>query len=162
MTFSWADVTFNEPSDVDAINALGNAMEALHAPWTDYSSAFTITAATTSPTKGNSTYNARYKQVGKSVDYGFSISIGSTFSPGAGIYFFPFPVPVNVASIVTRSGPAVILDNGVQYRTAVLNTYTTTQLAIILPNGNFIDSTGSGTAWAGGDIIKGSISYEAA
>lgn len=63
------------------------------ASWTDYSSSLSITGSTTSPTKGNSTYSARYIHLTEStVRYVVSVTIGSSFSVGSGVYFFSMPV----------------------------------------------------------------------
>ena len=48
-----------------------------------------IVGTTTNPTMGNSTLVGRYLRVGKTVSLRLYLQIGSTFSPGAGVYMIP-------------------------------------------------------------------------
>lgn len=162
-TFTWADVTFNQPSDVTTINALGNAVEDMHGAWTDYSASFAIQATVTNPTMGNSTVKARYKQIGKTVYHDFWIGLGSTFSPGSGNYRFPLPVAALNADFAAYNGSATILDSGTSQRCATLYSVTPTLAEMMLTvNNSVVGSAGTGTAWAANDVISGSITYEAA
>lgn len=138
--------------------------------WTDYTtvapaggSAFTLTAPTTNPTQGNSTYLARFRRPSGSdlVHVEVSITIGSTFVVGSGVY--RFGLPFNAAASAVGVGAGYILDTGTANRTGIVRlgaaAYVTFFLNAALAA---IDHTGSGTAWAAGDIIQFSFSYEPA
>lgn len=131
--------------------------------WVDYSSTFTLTATTTSPTKGNSTYVARYRAPtgADKVDVQVRIDIGSTFSAGSGVYRFLLPFTANTADV--GIGACYILDTGTANRMAVVRRETSTQVSVYL-NGALsgITDAGSGTAWATGDIIQFSFTYQPA
>lgn len=128
--------------------------------WTDYSSSLSITASPTPPTKGNSTYTAHYKQIGKVVHYAGSITIGSTFSAGSGTYSFSLPVTAEASALGT--GPVWINDSGTAILLGMLLLSSTTAFQIYLPSGAGLGSAGPGTAWATNDGIRFSIAYEAA
>lgn len=131
--------------------------------WVDYSSTFTLTATVTPPTKGNSTYVARYRQPTgpDKVDVQIRIDIGSTFAAGSGVYRFLLPTSANTADV--GIGVGYILDTGTANRMVVVRRETTNQVAIYL-NGALsgITDAGSGTAWATGDIIQFSFTYQPA
>lgn len=128
---------------------------------TDYSSSFSISATITPPTKGASVYVARYKRIGKHVDYMFSITIGAGWASGSGAYIFPLPVTARAAN--QALGVARVLDATTNYRIGFVETTTTTTCRIILDSGtDFLGSAGPGTAWATNDVIIAAIRYEAA
>lgn len=61
--------------------------------WIDYSGTFALTGSTTNPTKGNSTYLARYTYLTPhTVAVAIHITIGSTFTVGSGFYLYSLPV----------------------------------------------------------------------
>lgn len=143
------------------LDVLADVVLALTDEWTDYSSTFAITATTTSPTRGASAYVARYKQLGKTVDYMFSVTIAAGWSSGSGAYIFPLPVTARAAN--QAIGIIRVLDAGVGYRVGFLETTTTTTGRIILDSGaDFLGSAGPGSAWATGDAILAQLRYEAA
>lgn len=141
---------------------ISTLLTALTDEWTDYSSTFAISAVTTPPTKGASVYVARYKRIGKWVDYMFSVTIGAGWASGSGAYIFPLPVAAR--AVQQQVGPARVFDTGTAYRYGFLEANTSTsQSRIILDSGtDFLGSAGPGTAWATGDIIVANIRYEAA
>lgn len=176
---SWTD----RPADLDAPGHLvrGDELETTldqiasltGSGWTDYTTtapsggqAFTLSAVTTPPTQGNSTYLARYRRAsgGDLVHMEFRILIGSTFSTGSGVYRFLVPFNASANAILCTVGSGYIFDAGNVNRVGVLrfeaagyvNWYNAT------PAANAIDQSGHGTAWATGDIIAGSITYEPA
>lgn len=142
-----------------------NQINSVTAPgWTTYAG-LTITAPTTNPTKGNSTYTGRYRRHdgGDVIDYEVYILIGSTFSAGSGLYRFSVPVNASAASTLGAVGNGYIFDNGTANRPVAVTFETASQLNLFLPSSTTgIASGGSGTAWANGDIIKFSIRYEPA
>lgn len=134
--------------------------DAAESAWTTYAG-FTITASTTNPAKGNSTYIARYKQIGKTVQLAFKVDIGSTFSPGSGTYSFSLPVAANGALLA--QGVAKVFDSGTANLVAAIDPVGSTTCQVTIHNsGGSLGSAGPGTPWAGGDYIRGSITYEAA
>jgi len=139
-----------------------SAVNPLLAAWTNYSSSLVLTATTTNPTKGPSTYLAHYIQMGKVVHYYFSITIAGGFSSGSGSYRFSLPVTANASLI--GLGPAWVNDSGTALRVGTTNLIDTTHAEIYLSNitAGPLGDGGPGTVWAVGDIIKGSITYEAA
>jgi hypothetical protein len=66
----------------DQFNALGD-------PWTAYTPAWTGT--TTNPVIGNGTITGSYRQIGKTIDYGIHIVMGTTTTYGTGNYRFSLP-----------------------------------------------------------------------
>ena len=135
------------------------------AGWFDYSSTFTLTAVSVNPTKGNSTYLARYRQPTGSdlVQVEVCITIGSTFVAGSGVYRFSVPVNASTGSASCAVGVGWIFDSGTANRTGVVRFDAVSYVNWYL-NGSTaaIDNTGSGTAWATGDKIAFSLTYEAA
>jgi hypothetical protein len=131
--------------------------------WVDYSSTFTLTAVSVNPTKGNSTYVARYHYPsnGEVIQVQVRIDIGSTFSAGSGVYRFLLPFSANTNDV--SIGSAYILDTGTANRMAVVRRETTTQVCLYL-NGALtaLNEAGSGTAWATGDVIQFSYIYQPA
>jgi len=151
-----------ERAKASEFDVLADVETALIDAWTDYSASFSISAVTTPPTKGASVYVARYKRLGKTVDYMFSVTIGAGWASGSGAYIFPLPVAAR--AVQQQVGPARVFDTGTAYRYGFLEANTSTsQSRIILDSGtDFLGSAGPGTAWATGDIIVANIRYEAA
>lgn len=140
--------------------------------WTDYTTtapsggqAFTLSAVTTPPTQGNSTYSARFRRpTGSDLCFvEIYILIGSTFSAGNGVYRFLLPFNASAASILAGTGTGYILDTGTANRTGVTRCEAAGYVNWYL-NGSSaaITNTGSGTAWATGDIIALTHVYEPA
>jgi hypothetical protein len=136
--------------------------------WVDYSSTFTLTASTTSPTKGNSTYLAEYVKVAKKlIHVRIRIDIGSTFSAGSGNYRFSLPVTASTNAGQVTVGTGWINDSGTAFRGAWITFDTQTAYATAwYQNGatsvGQLGSAGSGTAWATGDSIQIQFAFEPA
>jgi hypothetical protein len=134
---------------------------ALTSQFVDWSTSFTITASPTPPTKGDSTYSARYTRVGKLVFFEFKVTIGSTFVAGSGTYSFSLPFAAHAAD--EQVGPAYMLDSGTANRTGVCAITGTSGLSVFRDGlATALSDTGPGTAWAAGDQVRCSITYEAA
>lgn len=148
------------------VNELIAQINSLTAPgWTDYSASLTLTATTTNPTKGNSTYEAAYRRSasGDIVQFRGRITIGSTFAAGSGNYRISLPVTATSSAIGTTAGSGFVLDNGTANFIMVTNILTTTTLEMHLNNSlSGLGSAGPGTAWATGDQIRWSFAYQAA
>lgn len=133
--------------------------------WTDYSASFALTAVTTNPTKGNSTYSARYRRSsgGDIIFYEGKLTIGSTFSAGSGVYRFSVPVNASATAIANVVGQAYIFDSGTANRQGTIKFEAAGYFNIYLHDSSAaITHTGSGTAWATNDTISWSIYYEPA
>lgn len=132
------------------------------AAWTDYAASLTVTASSVNPTKGNSTYAAEYTQVGKLVTFTFKINIGSTWVAGTGDYRFSLPVTADAG--IRGVGGCWINDTGTALRVGVTTLQSTTNAELYISSitGNALGAAGSGTAWATGDVISATITYEAA
>lgn len=127
--------------------------------WIDYSSSFTLTASTTNPTKGNSSYEARYTKMGRLVVCQFRILIGSTFSAGSGVYQFSLPVTALNNHAV---GNGTIVDAGTAVRAgASLVQYGSSMTLVQMVLGTSQVTNSSPQAWASGDAINGTYIYEA-
>lgn len=141
--------------------ALGVALGA----WTDYSSSFVLTATTTNPTKGGSTYTARYVQIGQTIIYQFRILIGAGFAVGSGNYRISLPVAAQASAPSIARGTAFLNDAATASRLGILRVATSTYLQVEFLNGAsvvLLGDTGPGSAWTTGDAVDGSIIYEAA
>lgn len=133
--------------------------------WTDYSNSFALTAVTTDPTKGNSTYSARYRRPANCdlIHYEGKITIGSTFSPGSGIYRFSVPVNASALAIANTVGQGYIFDNGTANRQGTVKFEAAGFFNIYLHDSlSGFTNSGSGTAWATNDTISWSLVYEPA
>ena len=129
----------------------------LTSAWTDYSSTFTITASTTNPTKGNSTYNAKYLKIGRTVLVCITVTIGSTFSRGSGYYGFSVPY----APVIGWSGVVGhVVDSGTAERGPMGGRFAGATILGI--SGTTLISDTSPQTWATGDIIAFTAVYEAA
>lgn len=149
MTFFAGDVL--SAADLNDIIAPG---------WVDYSGTFTLTAVTTNPTKGNSTYQAYYRRSATSdvCDVQIYIVIGSTFSAGSGAY--RFLVPFTSLSTELMTAHAFINESGVALRVGAGQFVDTTHFEMIYDAaGGIIGSGGLSTSWTTGDSIKISLRY---
>lgn len=137
---------------------------ALNSAWTDISSTFFISTDGSAVTKGASTVIARYKQIGKMVDFGFKITIGSGFAAGSGNYLFALPVTPHATGVSQICGSCWINDSGTALRvgSAVSSSATTIGLTIYNITGGSLGAAGPGTAWAANDQIIAQVRYEAA
>jgi hypothetical protein len=136
--------------------------------WTDYSSTFTLTASTTSPTKGNSIYLAEWLKVGKKgIHVRIRIDIGSTFSAGSGNYRFSLPTTASTNASTSTVGSVWINDSGTALRMGVvtldsITTYATAWYQSAATAVGLLGSGGSGTAWATGDVVIINFLFEPA
>ena len=97
--FTWLDVVDGQRSDTDAVNALGNAVEALAAEpaWSGWTPVWTATGGGASI--GDGSLIGTYRKVGRLVAMFLRLNWGSTTAGGTGRWRFtvPFdPSPANV------------------------------------------------------------------
>lgn len=143
------------------LEAMARQIDSLTAPgWVDYSGTFTITATVTPPTKGNSTYVARYRQPASSdvLDVEVYISIGSTFVAGSGTYRFLLPTAMPSAELVACH--ATINESGIAFRSGGSSIVDTTHFEAWADGSNaVIGSSGlfSGGGWTAGDFMRFSM-----
>lgn len=145
---------------VDAVNTLLPASAA----WTDYSASIVLTNLTL----GNGTQVARYRQVGKTVDYYWQFVLGSTSAVGSTP---TLTLPVAPASYYGTGltapipGGAHLLHTGVTDRPAIVKISSGSTVSLLwwngTPAGNIINAA-SPFAWAAGDIMTAWGTYEAA
>ena len=135
--------------------------------WTTYGSggSTVLTASTTPPTQGNSTYQFEYLRVhARYYRVRFKVTIGSTFNAGSGLYYFitPTNMATNSQNAVTHA--AMINDSGTSFRTATILPGGANYVIMALDgsSGGGLGSGGSGTAWATNDWIIGELGYEPA
>src|SRR5689334_1454336 len=161
------------------LNTMVDQINSLTAPgWTDYvsaapsgGSAFTLTASSSNPTKGNSTYQADYRRPAGAdrVDVRIKLTIGSTFVVGSGTYRFglPFTAAAGAAAVTTGSvwindsttnlrAGWLTLDGNTTYATAwILSSTTTPHTVAVLTHA--VPQT-----WATNDVIEMQFSYQPA
>lgn len=146
-------------STTDAQYRYDGSTWAMIGSWVDYTSTFVLTASPTPPTKGNSTYEARYCRIGDTVDVSILITIGSTFSAGSGIYEFSLPFAPRAGYMLIH---AYILDFGTAERMPYGGRQSATPQRVILSNttASFVSASHPQT-WAANDVIAINIRYEA-
>jgi hypothetical protein len=137
------------------LQTLADIVTALTASWTTY--APTWSSATGSPSIGNGTITAGYRQVGKTVDYSGQLIIGSTTTvAGTGQWRMSMPVPAS-ATFPVHVGSCWIF-SPVYAGTCQINSTTILEFTAT-------DSAITGTTpyiMGTGDQMRWSITYEAA
>lgn len=144
--------------DADDINVI------LQPGWTDYSAAFVLAASGSAPTKGATTYFARYRRVpdADSVFVQIKVTIGAGFAPGSGNFWFPLPasLPVSGGAASGFLGPVYILDAGTRHYTAIARPVSTTHLEVYRDDNASGIGSGVPVVWATGDIIDICFEYQ--
>lgn len=163
--YVYTPVGLGQVGDPDSLNNVGYQVQRVSAPgWIDYSSSFVLSATTTNPTKGNSTYMAhyRYPAGGDIVTVRIYILIGSTFAAGSGLYRFSLPVPASANSILGSVGMVFCSDTGTAGRMGVAKFVASnpTQLEIFPDNNGSPFSNTIPQVWAAGDWISLQMDYE--
>lgn len=129
-------------------------------PTVDYSGTFTFTASTTNPTKGNSTYTAKYAYLSTNrIIVDIRITIGSTFVAGTGIYIWSLPVASTAHAANATVGCLYILDSGVALRVGCTIHNTVNGLQGIL-NGAGSPIGNTSQTWNTNDEIRITHIYE--
>lgn len=130
--------------------------------WVDYSGTFTLTATTTNPTKGNSTYQAYYRRPATAdvCDVQIYISIGSTFAAGSGSYRFLLPFTGRSTDLMVVAGAG--LEQGVAFRCFGSQFVDTTHFevwgdgaGVVLGSAGYFGAGG----WTTSDFIKLVLRY---
>ena len=145
----------NTANDVDA-----DVTATWGAGWTDYSSSFALTGQTTSPTKGNSTYGARYRRTSlHSILYTGRLQLGSTFSAGTGLVFLSVPVTAADAAGFGACGAWYAIDATHANYGGVIN-FTDASHLVMFRSGDLTGVSFSTWTWNSGDELRWSIEYE--
>lgn len=144
-------------SDITPLGAVTN-------PWTDFSTAALVSVTAGTYTKGLTTYSARYVQIGTLVHYAFWVTIntGGGFTAGAGTW--QILLPVTAHGSLLGVAPVLVYDFGTANLSCIGQIVDTSHINITKDGGAVaLDSNGpAGAGWATGDIIIGSMTYEAA
>jgi hypothetical protein len=145
----------NTANDVDA-----DVTATWGATWTDYSSSFALTGQTTSPTKGNSTYSARYRRTGlHSIEYTGRLQIGSTFVAGSGALQLSVPVAATDSVAFGGCGSWWALDSThAIYCGAVV--FNDSSHLWMYRSGDTTAVTFATWTWSSGDELRWTIKYE--
>lgn len=119
------------------------------------------TASTTNPTLGNGTLVGRFTQIGNTVHYSITLTIGSTTTNGSGVYRFSPPVAPSQGTL-SPAGNALLADaSPVAYRPRTA--YFDTPARIVMRDEAGANVTHNAPwTWATGDTIKINGTYEAA
>jgi hypothetical protein len=131
----------------------GSAWEVMYGIWRSYTPA--LTATTTNPTQGNSTYAGGFTLIGKTIHYRFLLTIGSTFSVGSGAYVVSLPATAaanEVGELTTGYGH--ILNSSARKPIIAFGLSSTTVRLVRCSNETSVDNTGPGAAWATGNTIS--------
>ena len=135
--------------------------------WTAYGSggSTVLSASTTPPTQGNSTYQFEYLKVhAKLWRIRFKVTVGSTFSAGSGTYRLITPTNLSASSQAMAAHAGAINDSGTALKTITLIAGGTNWLEMLLDgsSGGGIGSGGPGTAWGTADWFMGECCFEPA
>lgn len=148
----------------DALNAdVGSLAAATTGAWTTYTGP--LQALATNPTMGNSVIRAAYKRVGNTVAFYYHVTVGTTFAAGGGAYLIPLPVPMswNALAMDMPIGSGMVGQYAGR-RGLIVSAYDTASRALLVRSdtGAALDSGGVLAAWAAGEHIAASGTYEAA
>lgn len=130
----------------DALNTLGGA-------WSTYAPA--LTASTTDPTQGASTYSGRCRLLGKTADIKIMFTLGAGFAAGSGTY--RFGLPSGVVPLAVSSGEAMGVGNFFDVSTGAtyaFNVYLFGASAVGLVNASGVASSTVPVVPANGDRIS--------
>lgn len=148
---------------------LADHHNALAAPgWATYGSDTTsLTATSVNPTKGSSTYTFEYSKPNLDliqVRFFISINTGGGFAAGTGAWRFLLPESASANAQSGTVGNLWVNDSGTALQVGQLIIADATHAEGYLQNitGNALGAAGPGTAWATGDTIRGTITYEPA
>lgn len=144
------------PAGHDLVAEDFDAYENLTGAWTSYTPSWT---ASSNPSIGNGTIEAKYIQVGRLVIYKGRIAMGSTTTFGSGTWLVSLPVN---CTTTWEMGAASCMDNSASAsnQPAVIRLSTASTANFYATGGN-VTSTGPFT-WAQSDQLRWTIVYEAA
>jgi|SRR6185437_3224818 len=142
----------------DAINEHDATLSTLTGVWAAW------TPTLTNLTLGNGSVEARYNQVGKTVDYTFRFTLGSTSAVGSNPQF-TLPVASRAGSTLMVLGDVIFTDTGTTNRRgyAQLNAGSTLDIIAFSTTGTSVAvSATSPHTWAATDVLTVVGRYEAA
>lgn len=154
------------PVSAGGIVLASDINELADSAWTSYGSAGTIvTAVTTSPTLGTSTWSAAYLATTDLVIVRFSITINTTapWNAGSGAYLILLPFAASTGSISGSVGSAWMDDFGTAPRIGAVYAASSTTVSVWRDSTSAaIGSGGPGSAWATNDKLALTYAYEPA
>jgi hypothetical protein len=155
-------MTLTNPAVGDLITAaFGTEVAGWSQAWTAYTPALSSTAGTP-PTQGNSTYAGAYLLIGKTVHWRCRLTIGSTFAAGTGaVYTITIPVSTTVTLAEDSVGYGSIQQGAVRRQTIATLFSTTVVVVTRASTEVLIGNAGAGAAWATGNVITITGTYEA-
>lgn len=118
-------------------------------------------AVTTNPTIGNGSIVAKSIQIGKLTFARWVVTMGSTTTYGTGAFIFALPFAVNQPAQTCLAGSGMLYDTSAQLQYMFQPYVNSDQASVIFTaSGNRLTSS-SPITLAAGDIISGSVIYEA-
>ena len=159
-----APVINNPTGDVGAgtfrDSVLAAVVASIGAAWTAYGSGASWTATTTNPTLGNGTWEAAYTQVGKTVRFRITLTMGSTTTFGSGVYTFALPVAAKAGQAIGATRLFDTSGSSNQDGSAYIEPSALSLCRVVHSTGSVLNS--SPWTWATGDVIMIQGTYEAA
>jgi len=147
-----------ELPDADKLTEVSNFMTAATTGWTTYTHANLWSGLGTAPAIVNGTLAALYRRLGKTVDYRFTLTAGSSTTFGNNIFIFRLPFIATAANIV---GSAQFFDSSASTRksgTCITYSGDLNYVFCVGEAGN-VSSTVP-WSWASSDQLMLSITYE--
>lgn len=160
-----ADYSTTKPVRAEDLQEI---IDLLNADWAAYGTdAANLTATSVNPTKGSSTYLFESCQMNSSliaVRFAITINTGGGFAAGTGAWRFAVPSAASANAQSATVGSVWVNDSGTALRVGALVFADSTHVEATIYNitGNALGAAGPGTAWATGDAVRGSITYEPA
>lgn len=140
------------PADIQALaTAVDTDVNAVFGAWTAYTPTWN---ASTNPTLGNGTIVGRYRRTGKTLDFAFELTIGSTTNTGVGTWLFPFPVTPTFGTSPQRTWPAYMFDaSGPGYVQLIAKLDNANRIVLFVPGTSASVSPSQPVTWATGDKL---------
>lgn len=141
-----------------------DALTGIQAAWTSYGSGSSWTASVSNPAIGNGTWAGAYLQVGKTILFRVTVTMGSTTTYGSGTW--RIALPVTAKSGVRWRVHTECVDAGVNaYSGYGVTDVAATYVSLFRIGGTSADSAITSAApftWGSTDILTVQGSYEAA
>lgn len=140
-------------------------LKAIGDPLTAYGSASSWTASTTNPVLNNGTWDGRFSQAGKWVEFRVTITMGSTTTFGSGQYSLALPAAAHGTGIQAARGDAFIGGAAYDLRGRIPAGGSTVLLYCTPTAAGTFDRTVTPTTpgtWANGNTLTMTGGYEAA
>lgn len=143
---------------LDLNTEIRDAMNGLQAAWTAYTPSWTSTG--TAVALGNGTITGSFRQIGKTVQFKITLTMGSTTTYGTGSYLFSVPVTGLGGANTPMLLSATAFDSSAATRYALGGQPSTTATVILYGYGTANVSAAIPMTWAVGDILTLEGEYE--